>query len=67
MSEKNVRIERARRGHTALRHCRPLRRQLDEDNVPEAGLRVVRDGHRPKVRRVIENDKLMVCRVLLRW
>lgn len=50
---------------TALANLRPDARQLDEDDVPEAQLRVVRDGHDARHRAVVEHDRLVVLRVPL--
>ena len=41
-------------------------RQLDEDNVSEARLGVIRDGHGARHSAVIENNRLMIRGVPLR-
>ena len=51
--------------HTLSSNLRPDRRQLDEDDVAEALLRVVRDSDRAYARRVVEDNRLVVCRIFL--
>ena len=56
-------VQASNRGRTSLRDLRPNSRQLDEDNVSEARLRVVRDGNSAESGAVIEHHSFMVLRV----
>lgn len=49
---------------TSQLHVRSLRGQLDEHDVPESLLRVVRDTHNPHTRLIVEADDLMLRGVL---
>ena len=49
---------------TSQLHVRSLRGQLDEHDVAESLLRVVRDTHNPHTRLIVEADDLMLRGVL---
>lgn len=53
-----------KRERTALLDLRALLRQLNEDDVSQARLCVVRDCHRPDIRLVIKDDGFVVTCVL---
>ena len=52
---------------TALLDCRAFLGELDEYDVAEAFLRIVRDGHRPNSTLVVKRDQLVIWRVSFRW
>jgi len=45
---------------TALLDCRAFLGELDEYDVAEAFLRIVRDGHRPNSTLVVKRDQLVI-------
>src|SRR5216683_620073 len=52
---------------TALFDCHACLGKLDKDNVAEAFLRIVRDGHRADSTLVVKRDHLVIWRVSFRW
>lgn len=54
-------------GLTALFDCRACLGKLDKDDVAEAFLSIVRDGHRADSTLVVKRDHLVIWRVSLRW
>ena len=52
---------------TALLDCCARFRKLDKDDVAEALLSIVRDGHRADARLVVILDNLVIFRISFRW
>jgi len=50
----------------ALVNCRAFLGELDEYDVAEAFLRIVRDGHRPDSTLIVKRDQLVIWRVSFR-
>jgi hypothetical protein len=52
---------------TALLDCCPHLRKFDKDDVAQALLRIVRDGHGSDTRLIVVLDHLVILRVSFRW
>ena len=52
--------EGCKRQLTALLDCRAFLGELDEYDIAEAFLRIVRDGHRPNSTLIVKGDQLVI-------